>query len=77
MSDASEPAPPARNSTGQGGRPTLYSRRTSGLPVQYIEVDDDIDEAMLARHAIEQHLHSGVEPSIAVLARTHTLLEGV
>jgi len=77
VSDASEPAPPARNSTGQGGRPTLYSRRTSGLPVQYIEVDDDIDEAMLARHAIEQHLHSGVEPSIAVLARTHTLLEGV
>ncbi|MFM8906140.1 MAG: 3'-5' exonuclease, partial [Actinomycetota bacterium] len=55
----------------------IYSRRTSGLPVQYIEVDDDIDEAMLVRHAIEQHLHSGVEPSIAVLARTHTLLEGV
>lgn len=79
VSDAREAAPPARDTTARGERldTALYSRRTSGLPVQYIEVDDDIDEAILARHAVEQHLRSGAEPSIAVLARTHTLLEGV
>jgi len=59
------------------GASSLRSRRTSGLPVEYVEVEDEIDEADVARRIIERHLRSGVEPSIAVLARTHVTLEPV
>ena len=61
----------------ESGATSLRSRRTAGLPVEYVEVDDEIDEADLAKRVIERHLRSGVEPSIAVLARTHLLLETV
>jgi DNA helicase-2/ATP-dependent DNA helicase PcrA len=55
----------------------LQSRRTSGLPVEFIEVDDDIDETAVVRRIVEQQLHTGTAPSIAVLARTHQLLEPI
>ena len=55
----------------------LRSRRTSGLPVEFVEVDDDIDEVAVARRIIEQQVRSGIDPSVAVLARTHQLLEPV
>ena len=55
----------------------LRSRRSGGLPVEFIEVDDDIDEVAVARRVVEQHVRSGIEPSVAVLARTHQLLEPV
>ena len=56
---------------------SLRSRRTAGLPVEYIEVEDEIDETDLTRRLVERHLQSVAEPSIAVLARTHVLLEPV
>jgi DNA helicase-2/ATP-dependent DNA helicase PcrA len=56
---------------------SLHSRRTAGLPVEYIEVEDEIDEADVARRLVERHLRSVAEPSLAVLARTHVLLEPV
>ena len=60
-----------------GSRPDIRSRRTPGLPVQVVEVDDDIDESLLVRNVVEQQLRLGSNPSIAVLARTHSLLEPV
>ena len=62
--------------TSSSGR-ELQSRRTSGLPVEFVEVEDEIDEVSLAHRIVEQHVRSGVEPSVAVLARTHQLLEPV
>jgi DNA helicase-2/ATP-dependent DNA helicase PcrA len=64
----------ARVAAHDGSDPDVRSRRSSGLPVQYVEVDDEIDEAMLVRHAAERHMQVGVEPSFAVLARTHAVL---
>jgi DNA helicase-2/ATP-dependent DNA helicase PcrA len=55
----------------------LRSRRTNGVPVELVEVDDEIDEVSLTVRAVERHFRAGVEPSIAVLARTHSLLEPV
>jgi DNA helicase-2/ATP-dependent DNA helicase PcrA len=67
----------ASSGAAHDGARALRSRRSSGLPVEFVEVDDDIDEVAVARRVVEQHVRSGVEPSIAVLARTHQLLEPV
>lgn len=60
-----------------GTTPAVRSRRTPGLPVEIVELEDEIDESLVVRRIVEQHLRSGVDPSIAVLARTHTLLEPI
>ena len=67
----------ANSGAADDGARALRSRRTSGLPVEFVEVDDDIDEVAVARRIVEQHVRSGIDPSVAVLARTHQLLEPV
>ena len=67
----------SRSATVDQSARALQSRRTSGLPVEFIEVDDDIDETAVVRRIVEQQLHTGTAPSIAVLARTHQLLEPI
>jgi DNA helicase-2/ATP-dependent DNA helicase PcrA len=67
----------AQVATHDGSTPDVRSRRSSGLPVQYIEVDDEVDELMMVVNAAQRHLQSGSEPSFAVLARTHTVLERI
>lgn len=66
-----------RVASHDGTTPTVRSRRTPGLPVEIVELEDEIDESLVVRRMVEQHLRSGVDPSIAVLARTHTLLEPI
>lgn len=60
-----------------GTTPAVRSRRTSGLPVEIVEIEDEIDEVLVVRRMVERHLRTGGEPSIAVLARTHTLLDPI
>jgi len=60
-----------------GSQVAVSSRRTAGLPVEFVEVDDEIDETLVVTRIVERHLRSGVDPSLAVLARTHNLLEPI
>jgi len=67
----------AQVATHDGAEPNVRSRRSSGLPVQYIEVDDEVDEFMLVVNAAHRHIQTGIEPSFAVLARTNAVLERI
>lgn len=55
----------------------VYSRRAAGVPVEFVEVDDDIDESLVTCNVLEREMRTGYEPSVAVLARTHALLQPV
>lgn len=67
----------ARVAAHDGAEPDVRSRRSNGLPVQYIEVDDEVDELLLVVNAAQRHMQTGVEPSFAVLARTNAVLEHI
>ena len=67
----------ARVAAHDGAEPDVRSRRSNGLPVQYIEVDDEVDEFLLVVNAAQRHMQTGVEPSFAVLARTNAVLEHI
>jgi DNA helicase-2/ATP-dependent DNA helicase PcrA len=58
-----------------GTTTNVHSRRSSGFPVEYLEVEDEYDEDYLLRNIIAPHVQPGVDPSFAVLARTHAVLE--
>jgi len=58
-----------------GSLPDVRSQRTNGVPVEYIEADDEYHEAELVRQLVERHTQPGVNPSLAILARTNALLE--
>ncbi len=58
-----------------GSTPDVKSRRANGLPVEYVEVDDEFDEAFAVRQIVTQHIQQVTDPSLAILARTHALLE--
>lgn len=53
----------------------IFSRRSAGVPVEYLEVDDEFDEAHVVRRIVQQHARGQGNPSLAVLARTNALLE--
>ena len=61
--------------TNNGTIPNVHSRRSSGFPVEYLEVEDEYDEDHLLRHIVAPHVQAGIVPSFAVLARTHAVLE--
>ena len=58
-----------------GATPNVHSRRSSGFPVEYFEVEDEYDEDYLIRDIIGPYVQPGIDPSFAVLARTHAVLE--
>lgn len=55
----------------------VRSRRASGVPVEYVEVDDEYEEIDVVRRLAEQHVRVGFDPSFAVLARTNVQLEPI
>ena len=58
-----------------GSTPDVQSRRSNGLPVEYLEVQDEFDEAFAVRQLVTQHIQQVTNPSLAILARTNALLE--
>ncbi|MGA0148804.1 MAG: UvrD-helicase domain-containing protein [Ilumatobacteraceae bacterium] len=61
--------------TNSGVTPNVRSRRSPGFPVEYLEVEDEFDEEHLLRQIVAPHVRPGLDPSMAVLARTHAVLE--
>lgn len=53
----------------------IRSMRSPGVPVEFVEVDDEFDEVDVVRRIVQQHVRGVVTPSVAVLARTNALLE--
>lgn len=58
-----------------GSAPDVRSQRTNGVPVEYIEADDEYHEAEIVRQLVEHHTQPGINPSLAILARTNALLD--
>lgn len=58
-----------------GSMPDVRSQRTNGVPVEYIEADDEYHEAEIVRQLVEHHTKPGINPSLAILARTNALLD--
>lgn len=58
-----------------GSVPDVQSRRTNGLPVEYLEADDEFHESLLVQQIVQEHTQSGFPPSLAILARTNAQLE--